>query len=223
MRTPEDDDFTEAVLATSRGRTQEVPAGETLWRAQIGYALREPGDDPVEVAFCATRMKPPADWLIEGRAPEGRINPKGIPFLYAATEMKTAIAEVRPSLGALVSVAQLRVSRGIRLINCTTDEGKIRNIIYLKEPEGEERTLAVWRDIDRAFSEPVTASDDRADYAATQLIAELFRRNGFDGIAYRSALGEGHNIALFDLNAADVAAAPQLVEMTGLCLKYSRR
>jgi len=223
MRAPEDDDFTEAVLATSRGRTQEVPAGETLWRAQIGYALRELGDDPVAVAFCATRMKPPADWLIEGRAPEGRINPKGIPFLYAATQTKTAIAEVKPSLGVLVSVAQLRVSRGIRLVNCTTDEQKIRNIIYPKEPEGEERTLAVWRDIDRAFSEPVIASDDRAGYAATQLIAELFRKNGFDGIAYRSALGEGHNIALFDLNVADVAAAPQLVEVTGLGLKYSRR
>ena len=223
MRTPEDDTFIETVLKTSRGKTQEVPAGETLWRAQIGYALRELNDDHVEVAFGATRMKPPADWLIEGRAPEGRINPKGIPFLYAATDTKTAIAEVRPSLGALVSVAQLRISRAIRLVNCTTDEGKIRNIIYSKEPEGEKRTLAVWRDIDRAFSEPVTDSDDHADYATTQLIAELFRKNGFDGIAYRSALGQGHNIALFDLNAADVAPATQLVEVTGLCLKYSCR
>ncbi|MBZ5727326.1 MAG: RES family NAD+ phosphorylase [Acidobacteriia bacterium] len=185
--------------------------------------MRKLDDDHVEVAFCATRMKPPVDWLIEGRAPEGRINPKGIPFLYAATETKIAIAEVRPSRGMLVSVAQLRTSRDIRVINCTNDEEEIRNIIYFKEPEGEERTRAVWRDIDRAFSEPVTASDDRAGYAATQLIAELFRKNGFDGIAYRSACGRGHNIALFDLHAADVTAAPQLMEVTDLCLEYSRR
>jgi RES domain-containing protein len=170
-------------------------------------------------------MKPPADWLLEGRAPEGRINPKGIPFLYAATDMQTAIGEVRPSLGALVSVVNLRTSRGIRLINCTTDEEKIRNIVYFKEPEAEERTQAVWRDMDRAFSQPVIDSDNRADYAVTQLIAELFRQNGFDGIAYRSAFGPGHNIALFDLNAADVAPdpGPQLVEVTGLNLTYSRR
>ena len=94
---------------------------------------------------------------------------------------------------------------------------------YAHQLTGEERTLAVWRDIDRAFSEPVTDSDDHADYATTQLIAELFRKNGFDGIAYRSALGQGHNVALFDLNAADVAPATQLVEVTGLCLKYSCR
>lgn len=223
MRTPEDDNFTAAVLATSRGKIEEVSAGQTIWRAQIGYALRELGDDHVAVAFCATRMKPPADWLIEGRAPEGRINPKGIPFLYAATEERIAIAEVRPSRGALVSVAHLRTNRDIRLINCTNDEEEMRNIIYFKDPEGEERTRAVWRDIDRAFSEPVAASDDRADYAATQLIAELFRKNGFDGIAYRSAFGRGHNIALFDLNSADVTAAPQLMEVTDLSLSYSSR
>lgn len=97
-------------------------------------------------------------------------------------------------------------------------------------------TLAVWRDIDRAFSEPVTAADDHADYAAIQFLAELFRHNGFDGIAYRSAFGPGHgssissnpplcyhNIALFDVNAAEVVAEPQLVAVTDLSLKYSRR
>ena len=68
-----------------------------------------------------------------------------------------------------------------------------------------------------------TASDDRADYAATQIVAELFRQNGFDGIAYRSSSGPGHNIALFDLNAANVAPDRQLVEVTDLCLKYSQR
>jgi RES domain-containing protein len=223
LRTDDDDSFIEAVLATSHGKGQEVPAGETLWRAQVGYALHKL--DKVEVPLSPERMKPPADWLLEGRAPEGRINPKGIPFLYAATHMQTAIGEVRPSLGALVSVVNLRTSRGIRLINCTTDEEKIRNIVYFKEPEAEERTQAVWRDMDRAFSQPVIDSDNRADYAATQFIAELFRQNGFDGIAYRSAFGPGHNIALFDLNSADVAPdpGPQLVEVTGLSLTYSRR
>lgn len=34
---------------------------------------------------------------------------------------------------------------------------------------------------------------------------ELFKSQGFDGIAYRSALGEGENIALFDLASADPA------------------
>jgi len=221
MRTADDDNFMEAVLANSDEKGQEVLAGTLLWRAQLGSCPCRSID--VEVPLSRERMKPPLEWVLDGRAPEGRINPKGIPFLYAATHMRTAIGEVRPSLGDLVSVAELRTSRDIRLINCTTDEGKIRTIIYFKEPGAEQKRLAVWRDIDRAFSRPVTASDDRADYAATQFIAEVFRRHGFDGIAYRSSFGPGHNIALFDLDAADVAADPELVEVTDLCLKYSRR
>jgi hypothetical protein len=235
VRTPEDHSFAEAVLATSSGKSQEVPAGETVWRAQAGCNLRKFDEVDVEVPFSRERMKPPLDWQLEGRAPEGRINPQGIPFLYVATNMETAIGEVRPYLGALVSVAELRTNRQLRLINCTTDE-RIPNIIYFAEPSGDERTLAVWRDIDRAFSQPVNVSGDRADYAETQFLAELFRHNGFDGIAYRSAFGAGddssissnparcyHNIALFDVNAADVAAEPKLVAVTDLSLKFSLR
>ncbi|MGA2434619.1 MAG: RES family NAD+ phosphorylase [Bryobacteraceae bacterium] len=224
MRTPEDNDFIEAVLATSSGKSQEVPVDQTVWRAQIGYNPSKLDEVDGEVPLLRERMKPPQNWLLEGRAPEGRINPQGIPFLYVATNRETTIGEVRPSLGELVSVAEFRTNKPVRLINCTTDEEKIRNVFYSKEPEGEERTLAVWRDIDRAFSRPVVASGDRADYAATQFLAELFRYNGFDGVAYRSSFGPGHNIALFDLNVADVAADPQLVEVTELSHpKYSRR
>src|ERR1700691_1001857 len=150
VRTPEDHSFAEAVLATSSGKSQEVPAGQTVWRAQVGYTVQKFGE--IEVPFSPERMKPPPDWLLEGRAPEGRINPQGIPFLYVATNMEAAIGEVRPCLGALVSVAELRTNRQLRLINCTTDE-RIPNIIYFAEPNGDERTLAVWRDMDRAFSE----------------------------------------------------------------------
>ncbi len=48
-------------------------------------------------------------------------------------------------------------------------------------------------------------SDNMADYAATQIIAELFKKANFDGIAYRSNFGEnGHNIVLFDIDAAEL-------------------
>jgi hypothetical protein len=61
----------------------------------------------------------------------------------------------------------------------------------------------VWAAIDGAFAEPVTRTDDTADYAPTQIIAELFRSEGYDGVAYKSAFGEdGFNVALFDLNSA---------------------
>ncbi len=43
------------------------------------------------------------------------------------------------------------------------------------------------------------------DYVPTQIIAETFKLNGFDGVAYKSSYGEdGFNVALFDLTVADL-------------------
>jgi hypothetical protein len=50
---------------------------------------------------------------------------------------------------------------------------------------------------------PTTASDDTSDYVPTQILAEALRDSGFDGIGYRSAYGDGHNVALFDIGAAE--------------------
>lgn len=41
-----------------------------------------------------------------------------------------------------------------------------------------------------------------SDYVPTQIIAELIKSLGYDGIAYKSSLANGHNIALFDLESA---------------------
>lgn len=88
-------------------------------------------------------------------------------------------------------------------MNCATDRTGFP--IYLTgEPSPQEREEAVWRDIERAFARPVSPSDDLADYVPTQIIAELFKVIGFDGVAYGSSLGSGHNIALFDLDAAEI-------------------
>ena len=88
-------------------------------------------------------------------------------------------------------------------------------MVYFEEPDAPERERAVWRDIDRAFSRPVAVADDVAGYAPTQIMAEVFRQRGFDGVAYRSSLGPPHNIALFDLDAADICNC-SLGEIHGL-------
>ena len=160
-------------------------------------------------------MKPLRD-----RSPEARANPKGIPYLYVATCELTAVAEVRPSLGALVTIAQLKTARALRLINCTTGDQGTK--VYFEEPDAPERTSAVWSDIDRAFSTPIDHADDVASYAPTQIIAEVFRERGIDGLAYRSSLGPPHNIVLFDLDAAE-ACNCSLGEIHGLTLDYRRQ
>jgi hypothetical protein len=59
-----------------------------------------------------------------------------------------------------------------------------------------------------AFSKPVSLSDDTADYAPTQIVAEVFRHAGYDGILYKAGLCEGGvNAALFDLTCATFRSA----------------
>lgn len=208
---PEQGAFLQTLLATSTSRQQAIARGSYLFRAQVGHEWYPSSDEPGEeqpAPFGAERMKPLRD-----RAREGRANPKGIPYLYLATNQDTAVAEVRPWVGSYVSVAQFTLKREIRVINCTSDDHGLN--LYSQEPDPHERERAVWRDIDRGFSQPVTPSDDTADYVPTQIIAELFRSNGLDGVAYRSSLGPGHNLALFDLDSTAVVGCG-LFEIRGV-------
>ena len=211
VRTPETDQFLEAVLATSHDREACLEKDAILWRAQHGHDWREEGvgNAAVEVpcAYPPERMKPLRD-----RASDGRVNPRGIPCLYLADRKDTAIAEVRPWVGSYVSVAQFKIVRALRIIDCTRSHDKDPPLFFrlgndgageFYEPDGVEREWAVWIDIDRAFAEPMTRSDDIADYVPTQIIAELFKSKGFYGIGYASNFG-GFNVAIFDLDAADL-------------------
>jgi len=108
---------------------------------------------------------------------------------------ETAMSEVRPWMGSFVSLANFDILRDLRLIDCAYDAEIVRTI-----PEQEH---SVWTELNIAFSEPADRNDDVADYAPTQILAEIFREAGYDGIMYASRLGDrGMNLALFDLSVA---------------------
>jgi len=70
------------------------------------------------------------------------------------------------------------------------------------EPEPIEREKAVWAKINKSLSEPIQ-NEDIQRYVPTQILTEMFKMNGLDGIAYRSNFGDkGINLALFDVHAA---------------------
>ncbi|MGA7761216.1 MAG: RES family NAD+ phosphorylase [Candidatus Binataceae bacterium] len=189
------------------GRKVTFRKGDALWRAQLGFEL-EPIwdgekyiDDCVEGPFPPERMKPLRD-----RAREGRANPHGIPYLYLSSRKETALSEVRPWLRSLISIALFQPVRELTLVDFSTDERLRRRIGGLPPEEWDK---AVWYAIDQAFRKPVTRENDfPSDYAPTQVIAEFFKAHGFDGIAYQSAFqsksGDGHNVALFDPDVAEL-------------------
>ena len=208
VRTAHTESFLRAVAASCKTRLRTVPQGRVLWRAQLGNGetLDEYGVGH-DAAFAPIRMKPRTE-----RALEGRANPKGIPCLYLSTTANAAMSEVRPWIGALISAAQFKITRGLTIVDCSVLHGqyvKLANAAQMSAlfdgpaPKDDEIDNIVWAAIDNAFSKPVTETDDIAEYAATQTLAELFREEGYDGIAYKSALGsDGYSVALFNLDDA---------------------
>ena len=106
------------------------------------------------------------------------------------------MSEVRPWVGSVISLGQFHVKRFLKVIDFS-NEPQVQ--FSISEPSnGAERERQAWSHVANAFSQPVTPTDDVADYAPTQVIAEAIRRQGYAGIKYRSTLGAGLNVALFD-------------------------
>ncbi|MBS0235340.1 MAG: RES family NAD+ phosphorylase [Proteobacteria bacterium] len=226
-RAPEVDDFLAGVVATAKDRVRKVSAGTSVWRAQLGwedemvFEGRNLADEDIYVPkpFSKERMKPKPD-----QASEGRANTKGIPALYVATTEKTALSEMRPNLASILSVAELKTVKDLNVVDCTIDiyPRSYLEVMRAEKPiaffEGEMNQL-IWREIDDAFALPVDRQEFAADYAPTQNIAEVLKKEGYDGIQYRSAYdgNGGRNIALFDLASADVVSVrvsrPKRIDM----------
>lgn len=197
--------FLKVVLETGRKRATVIPKGAILWRSQLGaiFVSMVDSDMEEERPFPPERMIPQ-----KNSAKEGRVNPKGIPCLYLSNDMETALSEVRPWVGSSISLGQFKTVKSLKVIDFSKDDSK--NIVFYldgKEPSPEKRERDVWRHINRAFSTPVTPNDEQADYAPTQILAELFKSNGYDGIVYKSSCGVGHNIAIFEIGAAKMLSA----------------
>jgi len=176
--TVETRDFLRALTESAEHRALRISANAQYWRAQLGTYLKERviNSDPEltvvteePVPYSADRMKPK-----RSSAREGRVNPKGIPCLYLATTKETALAEMRPYLGALLSLAMLQTDRELRVVDVSVDHDKrlTRDLLLGNSPT-EEITAGIWSQVDQAFAEPVNADDDSmASYAPTQIMAE---------------------------------------------------
>lgn len=221
-------DFLRAVQETSTSRTQTLPAKTVLWRAQLGHTWRRENEgqpDEIEVpsAFAPERMKP-----LPEKVTDGRVNPRGIAYLYLAREGNTACAEVRPWLGSSVSLGQFETKTNLRIVDCTSDKKKwpfkgFNAVDVAVIPWGpDEYESVVWGEIGFGISKPIQPEDSGLNYVPTQIIAECLRNHGVDGITYASLLARGGvNIALFDIKAADLIGCG-LMETSGIQFTFAQ-
>lgn len=200
-------DFLAAVMDTSKSRIETVEKSFVLYRAQRGYTWRMEHagtEEEFEVpdAFDVERMVPKAEYV-----GDGRINPRGIPCLYLATTQQAAMAEVRPWVGSYISLAQFKVMKDLVVVDCSRDKRLFPNWLLYEKPvelPASKREEIAWGEINHALSRPVTPDDPITEYVPTQILAEAFRAHGYDGVVYRSLLGSGLNVALFDCAAAEL-------------------
>lgn len=207
VRRKEATGFLDRVLASCGDRKLTIPKGNIYWRARLGFDSEEITDDDDDIRvirdedrpYSKDKMKPISNWQSEGRA-----NPRGIPYLYLATTRNTSLAEVRPWIGATISVAQLKIRRDLKVIDCSKHHS-MDSFISLLGDHTRPMEDGIWMAIDRAFATPVSRDEESKEYVPTQITAELFKSEGFDGIVYKSLLSDdGFNLAIFNLDDAQV-------------------
>ncbi len=194
-------EFLAALTTTLPGRTRSLSQGTVLCRAQIGYDEDHVEGEVIITGFSEQRMKPSREFCGEGRA-----NPRGIAYLYLSNHLDTCMAEMRPQRGQMLSVAQFEVQRNLQLIDCYSVEQEFGDIELIFSPPTTQEGISnaiLWQ-INQAFSRPISRGDTSSDYIPTQILVEFFRDHGFDGVCFKSGLGEGHNFVLFDLAAAEL-------------------
>ncbi len=125
------------------------------------------------------------------KATPGRLNRDGVSFLYLATDEVTAVAEVRPHPGHRVSIGTFRSLRDIRI----ADFGAI-DIADFSSSDARLDIFHFGLTISREISLPITP-EDRHKYTVTQLLADIIRRQGYEGIRFPSSVAAGSNVCIF--------------------------
>jgi hypothetical protein len=139
-------------------------------------------------------MGPPPHLL----ATAGRANPIGIPYLYVASTIDTAIAEIRPHKSDSITVATVKAKDTLKLADLR-DPKKIISP-FMQDENGLKE---IYENMDYLIhlgdelSKPILPNKASLEYLSSQYLCEFIKHCGFDGVIYKSSVGSGDNYAIF--------------------------
>jgi hypothetical protein len=193
--------FLATVRAASKSCVRSLKSGSCLYRAQVGSMFAPENEMGIEEEhpYPAARMIPDPKKTCSGWA-----SPSGFAYLYLATNEKTALAEMRPWVGESLTLAIFKIKKNIKIVDCQAGAENWGERLFEENPSAETLGKYVWNDISKAFSRPVNREDQESAYLPTQILAEAFKAEGFDGLAYRSGLERGTNVVLFRVHIAEL-------------------
>lgn len=159
-RNPQNNKALELLNDLETNPVRILPVGTELFRCRV---ISDRSKINKEKGFYGYGKKdsfvPPADVTRDLRA-----NYRYIPYLYCANDPYTALVEVRPRLGAHVSVATIQVNEELRLLDFT-----MANV----PSKMSEAKRNLFSDLSALYSKPVTNDDDILDYIPTQYMQNM--------------------------------------------------
>jgi hypothetical protein len=170
--------------------SRSIEEGENYYRARIHkdryrykrFSLNEMGAPPPE------------------RAENYRANRKGEPVLYLANDDKTALCEIRAWKGAAVAIVKMEVQNQIRLVSLL-QKVEIESPFFDEILEWRVGLAELFHRLTWELSLPVMPHEEKDLYRSTQYLCDWIKKYGYGGVEFPSAMGPGHNLVLFDINA----------------------
>lgn len=144
-------------------------------------------------------------------ASHGRANPAGIPYLYLGSTPQTAISEIRPHAGEKACVADFSVPAGLKLVDLRNPRRMVSPFVLTGEDEiGLLRSdIAFLERLGTELTRPIVPQGAPIDYVPSQYLCEFIKKCGYAGVIYRSSVGNGINLALFNPAIAKPGAVSQ--------------
>jgi hypothetical protein len=170
-----------------------IPADFLFYRARIGITktyTRCHEDNELETLhrpYLGDQIGAPPPPL----ATAGRLNRVGVSFLYLATDKLTAAAEVRPHPGHLLSIVGFTSKKDIRV----ADFGAI-DIVDFSSSDESLHVYHLGLTIGHEIGMPIPP-EDRQRYSLTQLLADILRQQGYEGVRFPSSVAPGANLCVF--------------------------
>jgi len=149
---------------------------------------------------------PPKKLATHGRA-------AGIPYLYLGSTASTAVAEIRPHTGDHACIAGFTTPTELKIVDLRNPRKSISPLDF-----GDEEKIGFMR-ADLGFlarlgdelTRPVVPQSAAIDYVPTQYLCEFIKKCGHDGVIYRSSVGNGMNMALFNAARATPGVVTQRI------------
>ncbi len=163
---------------------QFIPANEILYRGRIS-------DDGVKIL--PSHMGKPTS----AKSKNGRANPVGISYLYVASDIDTVVAEIRPAFGDKITAGEFKTVSRLRVVD-------LRNpridspFKYGHELEHVLSHVGFMRILGTELSKLIDPEVKDIEYVPTQYLCEFIKNIGYDGVIYKSSVGTGHNLAIFN-------------------------